>query len=105
MLLKPAGAWRLLIDNLQVQHLIHVQKIDENIDEFTGQIKSIDTSQQIIELSGTNVPEKGDTITGSSSTASSTVEQCESATATVLTGAVGTSVADFQNASGLLSED
>ena len=91
--------------NALVKDISDTYNTDENIDEFTGQIKSIDTSQQIIELSGTNVPEKGDTITGSSSTASSTVEQCESATATVLTGAVGTSVADFQNASGLLSED
>ena len=91
--------------NVLVKDISDTYNTDENIDEFTGQIKSIDTSQQIIELSGTNVPEKGDTITGSSSTASSTVEQCESATATVLTGAVGTSVADFQNASGKLSED
>ena len=91
--------------NVLVKDISDTYNTDENIDEFTGQIKSIDTSQQIIELSGTNVPEKGDTITGSSSTASSIVEQCESATATVLTGAVGTSVADFQNASGLLSED
>ena len=91
--------------NALVKDISDTYNTDENIDEFTGQIKSIDTSQQIIELSGTNVPEKGDTITGSSSTASSTVEQCESATATVLTGAVGTSVADFQNASGKLSED
>ena len=91
--------------NVLVKDISDTYNTDENIDEFTGQIKSIDTSQQIIELSGTNVPEKGDTITGSSSTASSIVEQCESATATVLTGAVGTSVADFQNASGKLSED
>tara|TARA_B100000989_G_scaffold87061_1_gene62705 strand:+ start:625 stop:3789 length:3165 start_codon:yes stop_codon:yes gene_type:complete len=91
--------------NVLVKDITDTYNTDENIDEFTGQIKSIDTTQQIIELSGTNVPEKGDTITGASSTASSTVEQCESATATVLTGAVGTSVADFQNASGKLSED
>ena len=91
--------------NVLVRDITDTYSTDESIDEFTAQVKSVDTSQQIIELSGTNVPEKGDTITGTSSTASSVVEQCEAATATITTGAVGTSVADFQDISGKLSED
>ena len=91
--------------NVLVRDITDTYSTDESIDEFTAQVKSVDTSQQIIELSGTNVPEKGDTITGASSTASSVVEQCEAATATITTGAVGTSVADFQDISGKLSED
>ena len=78
---------------------------DESVSQFTAQIKSIDADLQILELSGENIPEEDDTITGLSSSASATVVQCESASATITTGAVGTSVADFVDTSGHLSED
>jgi len=78
---------------------------DESISQFTGQIKSIDADLQILELSGTNIPDEGDTITGLTSSASASVVQCESASASITTGAVGTSVADFVDTSGHVSED
>ena len=78
---------------------------DEGFTNSSGIVSSFDSTKRLLTITSSNTPDEGDTLTGSSSGATATVVQCDLATATINTGAVGSLAGAHTDTTGFLSAD